>query len=485
MTSAAPRIEVHRPRSARTAARDASMAEYDLGRGTPCGPPRPIPESRLRGLTELPHSEGRMASMSSGPNARQTRYPMFRRLLSAAAAVLILCPGTALAQYLVAPGDTLEISIVSLPELRQRAQVNLEGQVSYPLLGSMSVAGLSLTDIQSKLKNELTNKSVRNRSPDGTERVVYIYPEEVSVVIAEYRPIYVNGDVSKPGELPYRPKMTVRQAVALAGGLDVLRFRARDPNLEEVDLRAESNLLRAEYMRQQIVVARLEAELKGEQELGTSEDQAAFELVADLQKAQSDQLKLSLSDHDQELKSLARGLEQTQSQIGTLGRLQQQLTENYQQQSGEVARLRSSFERGLASVARIAEEQRALAFASERLLQTEAQLTLAKKDEEEQRRQLQKTQDQRRLKLMQDLQEAETKLADVRTRVRAVGDKIVYVGSLRSRLASDMNGKPRFQIFRKNLAAWEGRDVDEDVELVPGDVIEVTLRQNPMMRALP
>jgi hypothetical protein len=48
-----------------------------------------------------------------------------------------------------------------------------------------------------------------------------------------------------------------------------------------------------------------------------------------------------------------------------------------------------------------------------------------------------------------------------------------------------MNGKPRFQIFRKNSEAWEGRDVDEGVELVPGDVIEVALRQNPMMRALP
>jgi polysaccharide export outer membrane protein len=386
---------------------------------------------------------------------------------------------------MIAPGDTLEISIVSLPELRQRAQVNLEGQISYPLLGSLSVAGLPLADIQSKLKNELTNKSVRNRSPDGTERVVYIYPEEVSVIIAEYRPIYVNGDVSKPGELPYRPKMTVRQAVALAGGIDVLRFRTRDPNLEEVDLRAESNLLRAEFMRQQVLVARLEAELNGQPEFSTSEDPAALESISDIQKAQGEQLKLALTDHDLEMKSLARALEQTRSQVDTLGRLQEQLTQNYQQQATEVARLRSSFERGLASVARIAEEQRALAFASERLLQTEAQLTLVKKGEEEQRRQLQKAEDQRRLKLMGELQEARTKLADVRARIRAVDDKLVYVGSLRSRLAADSTGKPRLQIFRKDSGTWQGREVDDDAELAPGDVIEVTLRQSPMMRAMP
>lgn len=426
-----------------------------------------------------------MVKINSRSRYSWMKRSSFQTFLAAVAMILILHPAKALAEYLVAPGDTLEISIVSLPELRQRTQVNLEGQVSYPLLGSMSVAGLSLIEIQSKLKNELTNKSVRNRSPDGTERVVYIYPGEVSVTIAEYRPIYVNGDVSKPGELPYRPKMTVRQAIALAGGIDVLRFRTRDPNLEEVDLRSESNLLRAEFMRQQILVARLEAELNGQAEFSASEDQALIEAVVNVHKSQGEQLKLALSDHDKEMKSLARALEQTRAQVDTLGRLQEQLTQNYQQQAGEVARLRSSFERGLASVARIAEEQRALAFASERLLQTESQLILVKKDEEEQRRQLQKTEDQRRLKLMGDLHEAQAKLSDVRARIRAVDDKLVYVGSLRSRLTSDISTKPRLQIFRKDGGVWQGRDADEDVELAPGDVIEVALRQSPMMRHLP
>ena len=42
----------------------------------------------------------------------------------------------------------------------------------------------------------------------------------VVATVVEYRPIYVNGDVSKPGEHPFRPQMTVRQAVALSGGYD-------------------------------------------------------------------------------------------------------------------------------------------------------------------------------------------------------------------------------------------------------------------------
>ena len=136
-------------------------------------------------------------------------------------------------------------------------------------------------------------------------------------------------------------------------------------------------------------------------------------------------------------------------------------------------------------MARISEEQRALAFASERLLQTEAQLSSVKKGAEEQRRQLEKAEDQRRLRLMRELQEAETKLADTQAKIRAIDDKLVYVGSLRSRLASDTANGPRLRIFRQVGTKWDGRDAEDDAELLPGDVIEVSLRRSPMMGVSP
>ena len=41
----------------------------------------------------------------------------------------------------------------------------------------------------------------------------------------EQRPVYLNGDVSRPGEQRYRLGLTVRQTIALAGGYDIMRFR--------------------------------------------------------------------------------------------------------------------------------------------------------------------------------------------------------------------------------------------------------------------
>ena len=88
--------------------------------------------------------------------------------------------------------------------------------------------------------------------------IVVIDPEEITVDIAEYRPVYVSGDVSKPGELAFRLGMTVRQAVALAGGYDLLRFRAdRDPIMQVADLRSEYETLWTEFGRAQVRIWRV------------------------------------------------------------------------------------------------------------------------------------------------------------------------------------------------------------------------------------
>lgn len=398
------------------------------------------------------------------------------RLIAAVPAMMLIVTSEAWASYVVAPGDIIELSVVGLPELRQRATVNMEGQVSLPLVGLMSVAGLSLSDLQSKLRSDLTNKTVRSRANDGSERAVYIYPEEITVTIAEHRPIYVNGDVSRPGELPYRARMTVRQAIALAGGLDVMRYRSgSDPAIQEVDLQTEGRLLQAEYLRQQAIVSRISGELSGTPSKGPADASSGKQDLTKAQRAQMEQLDIALDDYKKEVASLGRSIEQTQSQIATLGRLREELLQSYQQQAAEVARLKSNLEKGLTSIARISEEQRALTFVSERLLQTEANLTIAKRGEEEQKRQLQRAGDQRRLRLVREKEEAENRLAEIRTRIQAAGDKLLHVGTLKSRIQENSTDKPRLKVFRKDGNVWEGSDAEFDTELMPGDVVEIML----------
>src|SRR5947209_8453467 len=144
------------------------------------------------------------------------------------ALAVLLAPISARAEYRLAPGDVLEIGAVGAPDLRHRATIDVDGRASLLLLGNVKVAGLTLAELREQLKSQLSTKTFRARETDSRGRslassgsdVVTISPEEVIVEVVEYRPIYLNGDVAKPGAQPYRPGMTVRQAIALAGGYD-------------------------------------------------------------------------------------------------------------------------------------------------------------------------------------------------------------------------------------------------------------------------
>src|SRR5207253_7740042 len=119
-----------------------------------------------------------------------------------------------------------------MPDRRQRAEVQLDGSISYALLGTLVVPGLPPSEGRTKIQGILPTKVFRQSTPDGRERVVVLDADQVTATVVEYRPLYVNGDVSKPGVQAYRPLMTARQAVALCGGSETGGFRMNNPFLE-------------------------------------------------------------------------------------------------------------------------------------------------------------------------------------------------------------------------------------------------------------
>ncbi len=144
-------------------------------------------------------------------------------------ACLMCWVGAASAEYRIEVGDVVEVSVPGIAELQRRVSVRPDGSISVPLLGTCRVAGLTASEMEVKLKAAAATKVFRQRLPDGRESATSINPDEVTAIVAQYRPIYVNGDVAKPGEQPFRPLMTVRHAVALSGGYDVLRLRTENP----------------------------------------------------------------------------------------------------------------------------------------------------------------------------------------------------------------------------------------------------------------
>ncbi|MFC6746256.1 polysaccharide biosynthesis/export family protein [Methylobacterium persicinum] len=141
---------------------------------------------------------------------------MIRALPFLLAAVALCAAGPARATYRLGPGDVVEVSVLGVQDYRRRVTVDVDGAVALPLVGEIPAEGLAVGDLRRRITEGLVaGRALKN--PD------------VTVELVEYRPFYVSGDVARPGAIPYRPGLTARVAVALAGGYDALRFRSENP----------------------------------------------------------------------------------------------------------------------------------------------------------------------------------------------------------------------------------------------------------------
>ena len=109
------------------------------------------------------------------------------------------------ATYRLGPGDQVRLITFQDEQLTGEFRVNDNGTLALPLLGSVQAAGLTTSELATAVAQELEK---RNLFKDPS----------VSVEVVNYRPIFILGEVNRPGQYPYQPGMTVVSAVAIAGG---------------------------------------------------------------------------------------------------------------------------------------------------------------------------------------------------------------------------------------------------------------------------
>lgn len=394
-------------------------------------------------------------------------------------AVGLTISAQAKAEYRVNVGDVLEVAVAGVPELRQRAPVQVDGNISLPLVGMLPVAGLPLPEIRAKIGAALTSKVFRQRTVDGREVVVVIDADQVTATVAEYRPVYVNGDVSKPGEYVYRPASTARQLIAMAGGYDIMHIRMNNPYLESADLRSEYGSLWTELAKEQARMWRIKVEL-GE---GTQINPAtltdvpiARSAISEIVNAESEYLKTKQNDYQQEKEFLQRSVRQGDEEVRVLSEQQQKDEEGLQSDVEDLRKASDLFAKGSLISPRVTDARRAVLLSATRKLQTYAQLLQVKKLQDESARRLVKLDDQRRLDLLRELQDTSLKLNQIREKLQSVGEKLQYTAMVRSQLVRGAGSRPDIAIIRNNGKGSERIIASEDTELQPGDTIEVTLR---------
>ena len=113
--------------------------------------------------------------------------------------------------YTLDSGDRLRIVVFGQDGLSNSYVVDASGHIAMPLIGSVPARGATTDELSSRIAERLRQGFVRE--------------PHVAVEIEAYRPFFILGEVTAPGQYPYVADMTVETAVAIAGGFGPRAFR--------------------------------------------------------------------------------------------------------------------------------------------------------------------------------------------------------------------------------------------------------------------
>jgi polysaccharide export outer membrane protein len=112
------------------------------------------------------------------------------------------------ADYRIGPGDLLRVNVFGYPDLAGDVRVSQTGNITFPLIGAVPVAGLSPREVETQLSHDLASGH-------------YIKRSQVTVLVVEYQShrVAVMGEVAKPGQYPLVGTRRVLNLLADAGGV--------------------------------------------------------------------------------------------------------------------------------------------------------------------------------------------------------------------------------------------------------------------------
>ena len=117
-------------------------------------------------------------------------------------------PSQAKTDYQLGAGDTIRVQVFQNPDLMVEARVSENGSISYPLVGEMTLGGLSIASAEKKIA-------------DALQKGGFIQNPQVNIVLMQIRgnQVAVLGQVNRPGRFPLETANTrLSDMLANAGG---------------------------------------------------------------------------------------------------------------------------------------------------------------------------------------------------------------------------------------------------------------------------
>lgn len=334
-----------------------------------------------------------------------------------------------------------------------------DGTLQFPLAGTVTAEGQTLTSLQEQLAAALGRNA-------GLDR-----PPHVTVELVESLPVYVLGAAQTQGAVAYRPGLTARQALALAGG--VYRNLATADPMQMARIAGEARLAAEELRQHEAERAAIEAELAELEGPDTPPPGGQLPADADLRSRLQVADRVARNAQAASLDSLQQLLRDKADKLRQQIVLRdQQLTDNRRDLEG-IAELK---EKGLAVNARVTALTTAINDIEAKRLDLEATLLMAEQQLNEAERARAAIIDDARSDNLQKLAELEDDMAAAAIRL-GTADRLLTQAMLAGELAPEPDAaeQPGFVVTRATDGTPERIEAAPDMALEPGDVLEITL----------
>ncbi len=394
---------------------------------------------------------------------------------------LLLTAQTSTAAYLLHPGDKLTVSVLGRGDLERHVVIDMDGRIFLPLLGELSAGGKTLLALREEIASSYSETIYRGGAANDIQT---ISPDAVLVEIDEYRPVHVLGDVSRPGELAFRPGDSVLKAVAGAGGFGRTVGTAEGNEIEAFRLGTRADTLKRRIDLDRDAIGRLREDVRNMLPRAAFTAPAAGEVEANADDApDASESWTSARKRARELRDerTAATIQRLRNRLKILEAQEAGAAQVVELDEGRVESLEATAQLRFVDEQTLMQARQALVMSTSRALEISAargdieiELSrLALSDEISDQIEIANAIDQ--IRSMEDaLQISLMELQGISLQIRQLGIS-----------SPDLIAEPAFIIYRDSPGAWKKMEAEPQTMLEPGDVIDVRLKYRDVAESGP
>ena len=338
--------------------------------------------------------------------------------------------------------------------------VSDDGAVFLPFLGSLPVGTLDNAGLTNQIATRLQEKIGLMQTP------------VVMIEILEYPPIYVVGDVAKPGEYKFRPGLTVLQSLAMGGG----PVRAKsEQQTQSIRLAGELRETDHSILRSAAKLSRLQAEMDGAKEITFDRtDGSDQQYAAGIYNEERVIFQARASALERQSKALTELRDLLNTEISTLEEKQAGADDNIKSVEDQLVSVKTLVQKGLTLSSRQMDLQRLLTTYRADKLDLVTAIMRGRQAISETTRNLEGLADARRSEIATEAQSERANLDQLKMK-RELAQKLLIEGLA----ASDDTKNPgdelplTFTVSRRSEGQINQFPASETTALEPGDVVRV------------